>query len=97
MQATEIIVVDNASTDESVGIVEGRHPDVTLIKSQINLGLGGGVNLGLKEAADRFEFVGILNADTRADRTWLASTLETLRSDERIAADLAPENALDFE
>lgn len=84
MQATEIIVVDNASTDESVGIVEGRHPDVTLIKSQINLGLG--VNLGLKEAADRFEFVGILNADTRADRTWLASTLETLRSDERIAA-----------
>ena len=86
MQASEIIVVDNASTDESVGIVEGRHPDVTLIKSQINLGLGGGVNRGLKEAAGRFEFVGILNTDTRADRGWLASTLDTLRSDERIAA-----------
>ncbi len=86
VSASEIILVDNASTDESLQIIEERHADVTLVKSQINLGLGGGLNRGLRTVVDRFEFVGILNSDTKADSTWLACSLETLRSDDTLAA-----------
>ena len=40
------IVVDNASTDATAGIVRNEYPWVTLIQSAENLGYGRGLNLG---------------------------------------------------
>lgn len=56
----EIIVVDNASTDDSVGFL-ANHSGVTLIRSLENLGFGKACNLGALEA--RTEYLLFLNPD----------------------------------
>jgi len=43
-QNLEIIVVDNASTDDSVNILEKKFPEITLIKLDKNYGCPGGRN-----------------------------------------------------
>lgn len=58
----EVIVVDNASSDESVTLVEQEFPQVRLIASKENLGYTGGNNLGVKQAQGRYLL--ILNPDT---------------------------------
>ncbi len=59
---TEIIVVDNASTDASPGMVRAEFPQVQLIASERNLGYAGGNNTGAAAAQGRFVF--LLNPDT---------------------------------
>lgn len=56
-----IVVVDNASTDGSAEAIAAAHPDVTLVRSDRNLGFSGGVNAGL--AACDSEFVILFNSD----------------------------------
>jgi GT2 family glycosyltransferase len=57
----EIIVVDNNSGDD-LSEVGRQYPDIRLIMSPVNRGMGAGNNLGVKAAAG--EFVFILNPDT---------------------------------
>ncbi len=59
--ATEIIVVDNASTDGSPEMIEQDFPEVVLVRSAINLGFGEGNNVALRMARGRY-FV-LLNSD----------------------------------
>jgi GT2 family glycosyltransferase len=59
---TEVVVVDNASTDGSVEMVEAYFPKVNLVKSSTNLGWVGGVNLGFRRSAGEIAF--LLNNDT---------------------------------
>jgi GT2 family glycosyltransferase len=47
----EVLVVDNASTDDSRAIVTSRFPWVTLIASDTNRGCAGGRNLGWTNAS----------------------------------------------
>src|SRR5215469_5762647 len=47
----EIIVVDNGSTDGTVEMLEGRYPEVTVLRMPKNLGAAGGWAAGLKYAA----------------------------------------------
>jgi len=61
--ATEIIVVDNASSDGSAEMVRAEFPDVRLIANQANRGYTGGNNDGIAAATGRY--VMILNPDTR--------------------------------
>ncbi len=58
----EVIVVDNASSDASIQMVEHEFPQVKLIASQENLGYTGGNNLGAKHVRGRYLL--ILNPDT---------------------------------
>lgn len=58
----QVVVVDNASTDDSVKMIQDRFPDVELIVSEKNLGFGAAVNLAAKRADA--EFVLLLNPDT---------------------------------
>jgi len=46
--SSEIIVVDNASSDGSAEMVRDRFPQVRLITSEANLGFAGGNNVGLR-------------------------------------------------
>ena len=50
----EIIVVDNHSEDDSVEILRGDHPDVTVVQAGANLGYGAAVNLGAGVAAGKY-------------------------------------------
>lgn len=59
----EIIVVDNASNDDSVKIINEKfHNDIKLIESDVNLGFGKANNLGVDYANG--EYVFLLNSDT---------------------------------
>jgi N-acetylglucosaminyl-diphospho-decaprenol L-rhamnosyltransferase len=59
--ATEVIVVDNGSRDDTA-VVLARHPDVVTIRNATNRGVAPGRNQGLRAA--RGEFVALLDVDT---------------------------------
>ncbi len=81
---TELLMVDNGSTDESVAFMERHYPRVRIIKSATNLSYSGGNNLGIRHA--RGQYVVLLNNDTEVTPGWLEPLLDELGSDERIAA-----------
>ncbi len=58
----EVIVVDNASTDDSVVYLRSKHSEITLIESKSNLGFAGGNNLAARHAKGNFLL--LLNNDT---------------------------------
>ena len=58
----EVIVVDNASTNDEASEISQRFPYVKTIKSDKNLGFAGGNNLGIKAAKGKYLF--IINNDT---------------------------------
>ncbi len=58
----EIIIIDNASTDESCAMVEREFPNVHLIRNRDNQGFAKANNQGLREA--KGEYVLFLNPDT---------------------------------
>jgi GT2 family glycosyltransferase len=71
---TDIFVVDNASIDETVFILES-YPTLILHKSKYNLGFGQANNLGLKHALkNKYDYVFLLNQDTWIEK----NTIEIL-------------------
>ncbi|MEI6708011.1 MAG: glycosyltransferase family 2 protein [Methylococcales bacterium] len=70
LQDFEIIVVDNASRDESVALIRSEYPEVKLITSDSNLGFGNANNKALTIAQGRY--LVLLNPDA----TLTANTLE---------------------
>ncbi len=58
---SEVIVVDNASSDDSLRIL-GNYPWVKVVQSAENLGFAGGNNLGLRHCTGKY--VLLLNNDT---------------------------------
>ena len=63
--ALHVVVVDNASTDDSVARIRAAHPSITLLEAGGNLGFGRGCNVGIRHAiAHGANFVWLLNNDT---------------------------------
>lgn len=58
---TEILVIDNASSDDSPEAVREMFPHVRLLVNEDNLGYSGGVNQGIRNAHG--EFLLVLNPD----------------------------------
>jgi len=58
----EIIVVDNASSDDSCAMMQTRFPAIQLIQNKENLGFPKGNNIGV--AAAKGDYLCILNPDT---------------------------------
>lgn len=58
----EIIVVDNASSDNSASTISQKYTQVKVLSSPKNLGFGGANNMGVKSARGKFLF--FLNSDT---------------------------------
>jgi GT2 family glycosyltransferase len=66
---SEVIVADNASSDDTVGYVHEAFPTVRLLPLDRNLGYAGGNNAGARAASGKY--LVFLNDDTRVDRHWL--------------------------
>jgi len=66
-------VVDNASTDGSVALLEREHPDVRVLRNATNLGFAGGNNTALREVTTPFAV--LLNNDAAPEPEWLESLL----------------------
>lgn len=74
----EIIVVDNASTDDSVALVRERYPEVRLVVLPENRGLTGGVNAGIRAAQG--EIIALLNNDAEAEPAWVEALVQALEA-----------------
>lgn len=80
----EIVVADNASTDDSVKWIRQEHPSVRIIEMERNTGFAGGYNIALKKIDARFYV--LLNSDVLVTPNWLDPVLEKMKSDAAIAA-----------
>lgn len=82
----EVVVVDNASADETVETVRTRYPWTTLIVNDDNLGYVGGNNVGIRYALEKgTDYVFVLNSDTKMTATCLDELVRVMQSDPRIA------------
>lgn len=80
----EIIVVDNASRENEAILLQKHFPDITVIRSEKNLGFAGGNNLGIREARGKYIF--LLNNDTLVEDDSLHFLCETLDHNPQAAA-----------
>ena len=70
--ALEVVLVDNASTDDTVAAVRQRYPEVIVVENRDNRGFAAANNQGIRVARGRY--VLLLNSDTAAD----VGSIETL-------------------
>lgn len=72
-----IIVIDNASTDDSPSLICERYPEVTLLQQYQNNGFSAGNNEGIRYALERqADYVVLLNPDTKVKPDWLSCLIE---------------------
>jgi N-acetylglucosaminyl-diphospho-decaprenol L-rhamnosyltransferase len=82
--STEIIVVDNASSDGSAQMVRDEFPQVHFIASADNLGYAGGNNTGVAAAQGRYLF--LLNPDTVVQPGALARLVNSMDAQPHLGA-----------
>ena len=78
----EVIVVDNASTQDEASIISQRYPYVKVIRSKKNLGFAGGNNLGIREA--KGDYILLINNDTYFKEFNIAPLIKRLKSSDII-------------
>jgi GT2 family glycosyltransferase len=80
----EVVLADNASSDDSVAYVKSHFPSVSVIVLDGNYGYAGGYNRALEQVqADYFV---LLNSDVEVPSNWLQPLVDLAESDANIAA-----------
>ena len=79
-----VIVVDDASTDDTAVQARRRFAGLIVLRNERNLGFAESSNRGI--AAARTEFVALLNNDTEVAPDWLAHALAVARAHPKAAA-----------
>lgn len=82
-----VIVVDNASTDDSTQRIASKYPDIEIIRHTKNKGYAGGVNPGFKRAIELgATYAAPFNDDAIADKRWLEHLVEYLDTHPKVGA-----------
>ena len=80
----ELIVADNASTDDSIQFLRTNYPAIRIIENPRNLGFPGGYNAALdKVSADYYI---LLNSDIEVTPNWILPVIGMMDKDQSIAA-----------
>jgi GT2 family glycosyltransferase len=83
----KLIVIDNGSTDGSVGRIRERFPEVEVLELGENCGFAKGNNAGIRVAVERgAEYVWLLNNDTTVDPNALSALVKRAETDPKIGA-----------
>ena len=85
----EIIVVDNASKDNSIELVEKRFGDLEylkIVRLRKNVGFLLGNDIGFLHVNPRSKYILMLNNDAYLDKNCLNKLVDTLENDEGIGA-----------
>lgn len=77
----ELIVVDNASIDGSVGLLAGNDA-VSIVRLPRNQGFSKANNVGIKMA--RGKYIVLLNSDAQVERLWLERLIEAAEAAEEV-------------
>jgi GT2 family glycosyltransferase len=80
-----VIVVDNASTDDSLAIAKPHLDRVEVIRLPTNVGFAKGNNVAA-QAARRFDALALLNPDAVADPGWLEALVQAAEGNPTTAA-----------
>ncbi|MBM7567984.1 glycosyltransferase [Paenibacillus sacheonensis] len=79
-----IVIVDNASSDNSCGVVRRFLDNVHLVENKANVGFAQGQNQAI--ALTSTDYVLTLNPDVRLDPNYLGKLIEVMESDRRIGS-----------
>jgi len=79
---SEIIVVDNASSDGSADAVQDQYPEVKLIRNDQNLGFAKANNIGINQS--KGEYVCLMNSDIVVLKDCIRRLLEYMDSNQQI-------------
>ena len=82
--STEIVVADNASTDDSVEFMRKRFPCIRLIENGSNGGFATGYNLALRQIEAQYYV--LLNSDIEVAPNWIEPIIDMMDADPQIAA-----------
>ena len=80
----EVIIADNASTDDSVAWLKETYPHIRVIELAENYGFAEGYNRALKQVDS--EYYVLLNSDVEVTHHWLTPLIEEMDAHEDIAA-----------
>ncbi len=80
----EIIVIDQASHDNSVALLKAHYPETLLIENSKNTGFTGGNNQGMKIATG--EYFLLLNNDTEVNSDFLDPLVSAAKNKENVGA-----------
>jgi GT2 family glycosyltransferase len=73
-----IVIIDNASEDSTVAVIESDFPDAVLFKSDRNLGFGNANNIGIKYAYENnADNIFLLNQDAWVEPDTIQKLVET--------------------
>ena len=75
---SEIIVVDNSSSDDSCNIIKNKYPSVLLVENQTNIGFSKANNIGVSKSSGKY--ICILNPDTVLSEDTFAKILRFYES-----------------
>ena len=73
------MVFDNGSQDGSAEWIQENHPEVHVVRSEVNIGFAAAMNRLVRAARDA-DAVAFLNNDTRVEPDWLAALVEALQA-----------------
>ncbi|OGC91958.1 hypothetical protein A3D85_02440 [Candidatus Amesbacteria bacterium RIFCSPHIGHO2_02_FULL_47_9] len=94
----EVIVVDNASSDDSVVAVKKHFPDITIVTNGENLGFAKANNITIKQSTGKF--VLLLNPDTVIYPKSIETVLDYIKSHPKVGAATCrvelPDGTLDY-
>lgn len=71
----EIILVDNASSDDSVAKIRGKYSTVRIIESEKNYGFAAANNLAVQISSSKSDWIALLNPDAFPEPDWLGALL----------------------
>tara|TARA_B110000211_G_C14029003_1_gene531214 strand:- start:53 stop:1075 length:1023 start_codon:yes stop_codon:yes gene_type:complete len=74
----EVILADNASTDESVSFVKEKYPDLKIVINKTNGGFAKGYNDALKDL--EHEYLVLLNSDIETPNNWVEPVIEFMEN-----------------
>lgn len=81
----QIIVVDNASKDNSLKIIKSDFSEIDILENKDNLGFSEGNNVGIRYALNNgSDYILVLNNDTIVDKNLLEELIKTIEKDRRI-------------
>jgi len=78
-KGSEIIVADNASSDDSIDWIKKYYPEIRIIKNNINGGYAKGYNEALKHVDS--DILALVNSDIEVSENWLEPIKEAFLSE----------------
>ncbi len=74
----EIIIADNASTDDSLMFLDKNYPQLRIIRNNKNYGFAKGYNKALEQIKSEFDIYILLNSDVEVTENWEKPLIERI-------------------